>query len=108
MDAIFCPFCGEKNPEIKNCCNEYYYVCKCGKKFKVIYDDSVYNNRFEKEAIDKQLNNHYRKSTYTPMANISNKNIITAGNGLYSTCSKCGKIVKLNKFLFGSLHICDD
>jgi len=26
--------------------------------------------------------------------------------GLYDTCSKCGRLVKLNKFLFGDLHIC--
>ena len=26
--------------------------------------------------------------------------------GLYDTCSKCGKLVKLNKFIFGDLHIC--
>ena len=32
--------------------------------------------------------------------------MITAGNGIYERCPDCGKLVKLNKFLFGSLHIC--
>lgn len=26
--------------------------------------------------------------------------------GIYDRCAKCGRIVKLNKFLFGDLHIC--
>lgn len=26
--------------------------------------------------------------------------------GLYDHCRICGQLVKLNKFLFGSLHIC--
>ena len=32
--------------------------------------------------------------------------MIKAGWGLYERCSYCGSIVKLNKFLFGSMHIC--
>jgi hypothetical protein len=32
--------------------------------------------------------------------------MIVAGNGIYDKCSYCQKLVKLNKFLFGSLHIC--
>ena len=30
------------------------------------------------------------------------------GDKLYATCSGCGSIVCLNKFLFGSLHICEE
>lgn len=26
--------------------------------------------------------------------------------GLYDQCAKCGRLVKLNKFLFGDLHLC--
>lgn len=26
--------------------------------------------------------------------------------GLYSQCLDCGKFIKLNKFLLGSLHVC--
>jgi hypothetical protein len=26
--------------------------------------------------------------------------------GIYDRCAKCGRLVKLNKFLFGDLHLC--
>jgi hypothetical protein len=26
--------------------------------------------------------------------------------GIYDHCAKCGRLVKLNKFIFGDLHIC--
>lgn len=32
--------------------------------------------------------------------------MIIAGNGIYMVCLWCGKLVKLNKFIFGSLHVC--
>ena len=32
--------------------------------------------------------------------------IITVGNKLYAHCIKCDKLVQLNKFMFGSLHVC--
>ena len=32
--------------------------------------------------------------------------MIVAGNCIYDTCPICGKLVKLNKFIFGALHIC--
>jgi len=32
--------------------------------------------------------------------------IITVGNKLYTHCAKCDKLVQLNKFMFGSLHVC--
>lgn len=32
--------------------------------------------------------------------------MIIAGNGIYEKCCDCGKLVKINKFLFGSLHLC--
>lgn len=32
--------------------------------------------------------------------------MIRAGNGLYDYCADCGQLVKLNKWLFGSLHSC--
>lgn len=28
------------------------------------------------------------------------------GGKMYDVCKNCGKIICLNKFLFGSLHIC--
>ena len=34
------------------------------------------------------------------------KGVFVAGNGVYVECRWCGKIVRLNKFLFGSLHFC--
>jgi hypothetical protein len=30
------------------------------------------------------------------------------GNKMYEICANCGKIVCLNKFLFGSLHVCSE
>ena len=32
--------------------------------------------------------------------------MIVAGNGIYDRCADCGKLVKINKFIFGSMHIC--
>ncbi len=32
--------------------------------------------------------------------------MITAGNGIYETCSYCGRLVRLNKPMLGSLHLC--
>lgn len=32
--------------------------------------------------------------------------VFVAGSGLYAVCPDCGKLVKLNKFIFGSAHIC--
>lgn len=32
--------------------------------------------------------------------------MIIAGNGIYENCHDCGKLVKINKFFFGSLHSC--
>ena len=32
--------------------------------------------------------------------------MILIGNKLYERCPDCGKIVQLNKFFFGSMHIC--
>ncbi len=29
------------------------------------------------------------------------------GNNIYDVCLGCGKIIKLNKRIFGSLHICN-
>jgi hypothetical protein len=33
--------------------------------------------------------------------------MIVAGNGIYDTCSLCKRLIKVNKFIFGSLHYCD-
>jgi len=33
--------------------------------------------------------------------------MIIVGNGIYEICPKCKKLVKINKFIFGSLHYCD-
>ena len=32
--------------------------------------------------------------------------MIIAGNNIYDTCGKCYKLVKINKTIFGSLHVC--
>ena len=32
--------------------------------------------------------------------------IVRVGNKLYAVCKECGCIVRINKFLFGSLHVC--
>ena len=32
--------------------------------------------------------------------------MIVAGNKIYDVCQKCGELVKINKFLFGSMHLC--
>jgi len=32
--------------------------------------------------------------------------IVAVGNKLYGLCEMCGNIVQINKFLFGSLHVC--
>lgn len=34
------------------------------------------------------------------------KGIIVAGGKVYERCSACGKIVRVNKPLVGSLHVC--
>lgn len=39
-------------------------------------------------------------------ARIARGETVAVGNALYSQCSKCGQMVKLNKFLFGDLHFC--
>lgn len=31
---------------------------------------------------------------------------VQVGNGLYALCGYCEKVVKMNKFLFGSIHSC--
>ena len=33
---------------------------------------------------------------------------IIVGNSIYMMCGKCFRAVKLNKFIFGALHICDE
>ena len=32
--------------------------------------------------------------------------MIVAGNKIYETCGKCGGLVQINKWLFGSIHYC--
>jgi len=32
--------------------------------------------------------------------------MIIAGNGIYERCCDCGGLVKINKFMFGGLHVC--
>lgn len=32
--------------------------------------------------------------------------MITLGTKIYDRCSDCGKVIQLNKFMFGSFHIC--
>ena len=33
-------------------------------------------------------------------------NLIVVRGKIYIVCSDCGKLVQVNKFLFGSLHVC--
>jgi hypothetical protein len=37
---------------------------------------------------------------------IGDREVVITNGKLYAKCDKCGKIVRLNKFLFGSLHPC--
>lgn len=32
--------------------------------------------------------------------------MIVAGTGIYERCGYCMKLVKVNKFIFGDMHIC--
>ena len=32
--------------------------------------------------------------------------MIIVGNKIYERCADCGALVRVNKFLFGALHIC--
>lgn len=32
--------------------------------------------------------------------------MIVAGNKIYEKCKDCGNLVQMNKWLFGSLHVC--
>lgn len=32
--------------------------------------------------------------------------MIIMGNSIYQRCNECGQLVKLNKFIVGSLHLC--
>ena len=32
--------------------------------------------------------------------------IIKVGNKLYAKCKECGSLVRINKPIFGSLHVC--
>lgn len=38
---------------------------------------------------------------------MSNIPTIIIGNSIYQKCPKCAKWVKVNKLIFGSLHLCD-
>lgn len=35
-------------------------------------------------------------------------NSLTIGSKIYITCTKCDKFIRINKPIFGSLHICID
>lgn len=37
---------------------------------------------------------------------LRNNEIVAVAGGIYALCRDCGKVVKLNKFIFGALHIC--
>lgn len=34
--------------------------------------------------------------------------VISIGRRMYATCTRCRRVVQLNKVLFGSLHICEE
>jgi|10_taG_2_1085330.scaffolds.fasta_scaffold191724_2 hypothetical protein len=38
--------------------------------------------------------------------NKEHPSILVVGNKFYSECDACGKLVCLNKTLFGSMHVC--
>lgn len=44
---------------------------------------------------------------YAPYEPDYRNSMYTVGNSIYAVCKRCGSLVKLNKWLFGSLHICD-
>lgn len=66
--------------------------------YESLFNDSlvISESNWYKESL--KINNNQR---------INNNQIIKAGNGLYTKCSDCGKMVKINKFIFGGLHFCD-
>ena len=35
------------------------------------------------------------------------KGLIIAGNRIYQWCDKCGTLVQINKWMFGSIHLCE-
>jgi hypothetical protein len=36
----------------------------------------------------------------------SNEDVIVTNGKIYKTCGKCNKLVRVNKFMIGSLHVC--
>lgn len=36
----------------------------------------------------------------------STEDVIVTNGKIYKTCGKCGKLVRVNKFMIGSLHVC--
>lgn len=32
--------------------------------------------------------------------------VTVVGNGIYATCPACGNLVRINKPVFGSMHLC--
>lgn len=40
------------------------------------------------------------------LSNMKPGHIVFAGGKLWGRCTDCGKIVQLDKFIFGSLHLC--
>ena len=39
-------------------------------------------------------------------AKLHDGQIVAVGKALYAICDACGSVVKINKFLFGSSHVC--
>lgn len=37
---------------------------------------------------------------------LNKENMIVAGNKIYGICLDCGKLVRINKPIIGSVHIC--
>lgn len=35
------------------------------------------------------------------------RGLFVVGNAIYGKCSRCGKLIRWNKWLFGSLHVCE-
>lgn len=44
--------------------------------------------------------------SYIDLHELRNGKLLRIGRGLYTMCTDCGKIIKLNKFMLGSLHLC--
>lgn len=90
------------------------------KKFDVVNEGMSPTNKksepisFDDFPVPDTLTESISESKKVKKTKISNKKdtsnpdtFIIAGNKIYDRCKKCNKMVRINKFIFGGLHICD-